>query len=280
MGQEIIDWIKASWRAGYLLYSAAVCTALVLYFRKRTRPQLGAQAAITWGSIAFSLLLFFFLGAADDTKQFLTLFGFGAVGAALGYLTGVALAPSSLSEENRFMKAQNLLATLLAGVFGTKLLSLWDALTKEPNPLLFQPAYYLPLLSGLVGYFVALAAFYTLRSVTTGQVRITAPAAQFVAWTDSNQKRQENGVAASAAVQFTGAADFSDDMSVMWELKPKDGQTQVPAPAPGISAAGLLTAPDAAWIAAHPAALDWNVVATSNRDRSKYASCDVHFVGV
>ena len=255
------------------------CTAIVLLISKLEKGKGGAQRlAKIWGSIGFALLLFYLLGAAEDRAQFLTFFGFGALGSALGYLTGVWLAPGSLAEENRFAKAQNLIATLLAGAFGTKLLSLWDDLTKGDKKLIFQPPYFLPLLCGLVGFFIALAAFYTLRSYSSGQVKITASASQFVQWLDSNQHSHDNGIAAGKSVQFSGAADFDDDLSVLWELKQQNRQTASVQLPTGISASGLLTAPDAAWIGANQAALDWTVVATSNRDRSKRASYDIHFV--
>lgn len=277
--ESLILWVKTNWQFTYLVYSVIACAFVLLLIAKLDKSKSGAtRLAKIWGSIGFALLLFYLLGAAESRAEFLTLFGFGALGSALGYLCGVWLAPSSLSEENRFAKAQNLLATLFAGVFGTKLLSLWDDLTKGDQKLIFQPAYFLPLLCGLVGFFIALAAFYTLRSFSSGQVRITAPANQFVQWLDSNQHSHENGVAAGKAVQFSGAADFDDDLSVAWELKHQNKQSasvQLPV---AISNTGLLTAPDSNWIAANPAALDWTVIATSNRDRSRCATYDIHFV--
>jgi hypothetical protein len=274
-------WIETHWKFPYLLYSAVVCVAVVYLVTKFSRARNGAQRAATiWGSIGFALLLFYLLGASDSREQFLSLFGFGAIGTALGYLTGVWLAPSSLSEENRFAKAQNLLATLAAGAVGTKLLGLWDDITKGESKLIYQPAYYLPLLCGLVGFFIALAAFYTLRSFSSGQVKITAPANQFIEWLDSNQKSHNNGVPAGKSVQFSGAADFDDDVSVSWGLKQQEKQmTTVDLPAITMSATGLLSAPSTEWVTANPGAVDWSVVATSNRDRSKWATYDIHFVG-
>jgi len=110
----------------------------------------------------------------------------------------------------------------------------------------------LPLLCGVVGYFVALAAFYTLRTIQEGQGRITAPKAQFVPWVNGNGKTQENGVAPGTTVQFSGAADFQDDLSVLWNLRPKSDQVGVtPPPAGTLSATGVLMAPNAAWIASN-----------------------------
>ena len=176
---------------------------------------------------------------------------------AAGYLTGVALAPSSAAEESRFAKAQSIVATLLAGAFGTKLLSLWDTLSKgDPQPLIFQPAYYLPLLAGLVGYAVALAAFYTLRSGLEGQVRL-ATTDPFSTWNDDNQKPHNSGLTAGKKVQFAAAADFYDDLSVLWELKPKFQDGNPPSlPEGTLTATGLLTAPPKEWLTANPNARD------------------------
>lgn len=276
---SLIAWVKTNWQFSYLLYSLLACMAVFILISKVEKGKGGAsRLAKIWGSIGFALLLFYLLGAAQDPSQFLTFFGFAALGAALGYLAGVWLAPASLSEENRFAKAQNLIATLLAGALGTKLFSLWDDLTSGEHKLIFEPAYYLPLLCSLVGFFIALAAFYTLRSFSSGQVKITAPANQFVQWLDSNQHSHDNGVAAGRSVQFAGAAEFDDDLSVIWSLKQQTKQTAVVRLPVDISPNGLLTAPDAAWLTENPGALDWSVVATSNRDRSKCATYDVHFV--
>jgi len=277
---SIVAWAATNWKLTYLLYSIVVCSALAYAVPKAIKAKSGALiAAAAWGLIGFALLLLFLLGASESRTQFLVLFGFGALGAALGYLTGVWLAPSSLSEENRFMKAQSLVATLLAGAFGTKLLSLWDSLTTGDHKLIFEPAYFLPVICGLVGYFVALAAFYTIRSVDGGQVRITAIDLQFVPWTDAAGKTHDNGVSAGTTIRFSGAADFEDDISVLWDLKPKDNNAAAPPlPAGAMSADGLLTVPNAAWVAANPNFLDWTVVATSNRDRSRTANYDIHFV--
>ena len=273
-------WIETNWKFTYLLYSAVVCVAMVFLTPKFSRARNGAQRAATiWGSIGFGLLLFYLLGASESRSQFLSLFSFGAMGTALGYLTGVWLAPSSLSEENRFAKAQNLLATLAAGAVGTKLLGLWDDITKGDQKLIYQPAYFLPLLCCLVGYFIALAAFYTLRSFSSGQVKITAPASQLVEWLDSNQKSHDNGVPAGKSIQFSGAADFDDDISVSWSLKQQDKQmAPVDLPAATMSATGLLIAPSSDWVTTNGTAVDWTVVATSNRDRSRWATYDIHFV--
>jgi hypothetical protein len=223
------------------------------------------------------LLLLFILGAAKDRIQFLTFFCFGATGCGLGYLTGVWLAPSSSSEETRFVKAGNIIATLFAGAVGTKLLSVWDDLTK--NGKIFDPDYFLPLLCGIAGFFVALAAFYTLRTAFSGQVRITAPGERFLIWTDSKGQSFDNGVPLGSQVQFAGVAEYADDLSVRWELKPL--KTDVHAsvlPANTITAYGLLTVPDQAWLQQHTNAAEWNVVATSNRDRSKYAVYPIRFL--
>jgi hypothetical protein len=278
--QSLIEWIKTNWQFTYLIYSVVACVVVILLISRFDKSQRGAaRLAKIWGFIGFALLLFYLLGAAENRPQFLSFFGFGALGSALGYLAGVWLAPSSISEENRFAKAQNLIATLFAGAFGTKLLSLWDDLTKNDDKLIYKPAYYLPLLCGLVGFFIALAAFYTLRSFSSGQVKISAPPERFVQWLDSNQHSHDNGIAPGTIVQFSGAADFTDDLSVIWELKQQSKQTSaVQFPANTLSPAGLLTVPDATWFTSNAPALDWSVVATSNRDRSKCANYDIHFV--
>ena len=75
---SLIHWIQQNWKLSYLLYSLAVCISLAFYFSTKSKTQSGAhRLAFIWGSIGFALLLFFFLGAADDTKQFLTFFAFG-----------------------------------------------------------------------------------------------------------------------------------------------------------------------------------------------------------
>ena len=230
-----VSWAQQNWKVIYLVYSITASLAAWFLIRRYYKTQNGGkQAAVIWGVISFGLLIFFFLGAADNTKQFLTFFSFGGLGVALGYLTGVWMSPSSLSEETRLLKAQHLFATLLAGALGTKLLSLWDSLTRNDqsqNPAIFKSDVYLPLLSALVGYFVALAAFYTLRSAQEGLVRITAPTDDLETWNDPSQKTKTraNGLSAGKEIQFAGAAaDFSEDLSVLWELRPADRSVSPP----------------------------------------------------
>ena len=275
----VMDFIRTYWRGFYLVYSVGACFLVIRLVPRWYKTYNAAQrAAATWGGIGFALVPFYLLGAADGPLQFLVLFSFGATGAAFGYLTGVWLAPSSLSEQSRLMKAGSLVATLAAGAVGTKLLSISDDVIKDKR--IFQPAYFLPVVTAAAGYLVALAAFYAIRSAQDGQVRITAPAAQFVPWKDDKGNKHENGVAAGTKVQFSGASDFNDDMSVLWTMTPKGNPPGAPAlpPGAGISADGLLTAPDATWMKDNRDFLDWVVEATSNLDRSKSASYEVHFV--
>lgn len=269
----ILAWLQWHWKFTYLIWATFVCVSLAVWFGmvRKSGVRNAQQAAATWGTVAFALFFFFFLGAAENTKDLLKLFAFGAVGAALGYLTGVWLAPANLSEENRFAKAQTLLASVAAGAFGTKLLSIADALIDgKENALILRPEYYLPVLSSVAAYLVALAAFYTLRTLNDGVVRVT-PSAQL-----KDVDGKKNGVAAGQKIQFAGSANFPDDVSVAWTLRCK--RQPEPTGGPTLSATGELTAPDATWIGNNPDFLDWSVVAISNFDPSKAGAYDVHLV--
>jgi hypothetical protein len=280
---DLVAFFGTYWKVVYLLFSVVLCAAVWYAFRRFPMSTVAETAAATWGVISFGLLLFFFLGASENAKQFLTLFCFGGLGAALGYLTGVWLAPSSLSEEGRFDKARSIIGTLLAGVLGTKLLSFWDTLTKGESALIQQPEYYLPILSCLVGYFIALASFYTIRSTQEGDVRITALKDRFVSYLSADGKTMlDNGVRPASVIQFTGAAACANDLSVSWELLPATQKIGLEAPAGAIDASGKLTVPDEAWIKQlvdkfQQDALNWQVVATSNQDKSKSAAYPIRF---
>ncbi len=269
----VLSWLQWHWKFTYLVWATLVCVSLAVWFGmiRKTGVRNAQQAAATWGSVAFALFFFFFLGAAENTKDLLKLFSFGAVGAALGYLTGVWLAPATLSEESRFAKAQTLIASVAAGAFGTKLLSVADALIDgKENALILRPEYYLPVLSFIAAYLVALAAFYTLRTLNDGLVRVT-PVGEL-----KDVDGKKIGLAAGQKVQFAGAANFPDDVSVSWSLK----CTRQPEPAggPSISATGELTVPDAAWMTGHADFLDWAVIAISNLDPSKAGAFQIHLL--
>jgi hypothetical protein len=272
----LLGWLEANWKLSYLGYSILVCIVMAVAFAFVYGPGQGAeQAAVTWGSISFALFLFFFLGASQNTREFLEFFLFGCIGAASGYLTGVWLAPSSTSEETRFARAQGMIATIAAGALGTKFLSLVDVLTDgKKDALIFDAKFYFPILSTLAGYLIALSAFYTIRTFGEGVVRITSP--KLSSWSDASGKG-DNGVPADLKVQFSGAANFPDDMSVSWSLNGQNAAAGGAGRAPSLDTTGELTAPDNTWIQNNPTCLDWAVIAISNRDPSKSAACEIHF---
>jgi hypothetical protein len=279
---DVVKWANANWKPAYLVYSVLVSAALIggiYYFVERKKGEFSAQvAAGAWGLTAFGLLLFFFVGASHDKIEFLRLFGFGAAGAALGYLTGIWLAPFDTAEENRFAKAQSVVASVFAGAVGTKLLSLWDSLTSGNNPKILDPAYHLPVLSAVVSYLIGLAAFYTIRTMGDGGVRVTIRP-RLVDWIGPDHKRNSTGVLEGTEVRFSAFADFIDDVSVTWDLKPgehiealvKDGQGAWDAKS------GTLRVPSGTWISQNDKLKDWTVVATSSRDRSRNVETVIHF---
>lgn len=284
-----LNWLKVNWKITYLLATIIaivfICVSLKLLNLLPHKSKMNAQwIASVWGIVLFSIFFVFILGASSSLKQFLTIFSCGCIGGGLGYLTGIWLSPLSSSEEKGFQKVQTVATSLLAGAFGTKLLTLWDDITKDINgsKLIFNPNLYLPLLIGIVSYCIALAAFYTLRP--GGGVRITAPKSLFVSWMDrATNKTYTNGIQSGTTIQFAGAAGFADDISVIWSLIPKTPPVVVlPAPPPNSptinATSGLLTAPNQDWVLANQSNLDWVVIATSNRDRSMSARYQVHFV--
>lgn len=285
-----LNWLKVNWKITYLLATIIAVVLIYVSFKFLNllphKSKMNAQwAASVWGIVLFSIFFICILGASSNLKQFLAIFSCGCIGGGLGYLTGIWLSPLSSSEQKNFQKAQTVATSLLAGAFGTKLLTLWDDITKDINgsKLIFNSDLYLPLLIGVASYFIALTAFYTLRQ--SGDVRITAPKSLFVLWTDkTTDKTYQNGIRSGTTIQFAGAADFPDDISVIWSLVPKAPRAVVlPAPSPPNSptiqaTSGLLTAPDHDWVLANQSALDWVVIATSNRDRSMSARYRVHFL--
>ena len=79
-------------------------------------------ASVIWGLVTLTLCLIFMLGAAQTPKQFLIFFGSGAFGAGMGYLVGAWLTPGGQS--NPLEQVRNIVAGVLTGVVGTKLLTL------------------------------------------------------------------------------------------------------------------------------------------------------------
>ena len=104
------------------------------------------------------------------------------------------------------------------------------------------------------------------------------PKGQLSAWTDGNGNKGENGVPAGAKIQFAGAANFPDDMSVSWSLNCQTPLMGGDGRAPVLSATGELTAPDKPWIQNNPKCLDWAVIAISNHaiHRSRLPA-EIHF---
>ena len=88
------------------------------------------KASIIWGGLTLLLCLIFMLGAASTPRQVIVFFGSGAFGAGMGYLVGAWLTPGG--ESNPLDQVRNIVAGVLTGVVGTKLLSLWDDLVDKP----------------------------------------------------------------------------------------------------------------------------------------------------
>ena len=209
------------WKVPYLVVSGLlVLVAYLLTLNKHLPETQGQQAIAFWSGTGFGLLLLFFLGAARTPRDFLAMFATSGFGAASGYLIAVFITATG-SESSNLSQIGKIVTGALTGVVGTKLLSLWDDLTKGDSPKIFSLGIYLQLIAGLIGFTLSLAAFYTVRSLEAGTVSITAPPGVMTPY-QSADKTTLNGIkippSGSVDVQFTGAAVASDDMAVTWKI--------------------------------------------------------------
>ncbi len=153
----------------------------------------------------------------------------GGFGAASGYLIAVFVTATG-AEGETLGPIKQTVAGALSGVVGTKLLTLWDDLTKGDAPKIFSPAIYLQVVALLVGFTLSLAAFYTVRNLEAVTVNITAEPDKLVSYQSANGQAQ-NGIpllpSEKTQVQFTGAAASSKDMSVLWKVEPNEPSSEI-----------------------------------------------------
>jgi hypothetical protein len=246
-----------------------------------------------WGIVTLMLCLIFMLGAAQTPMQFLVFFGTGAFGAGMGYLVGAWLTPSG--ESNPLDQARNIVAGVLTGVVGTKLLTLWDDLVDRPPqggpPPIMTAPYFVPIVLWLVGFTVSLSAFYTVRSGQSGDVMVTYSPRSAVL--DLGAKHL--GILPETEVHFAGAAISPADVTVAWDFHLEEPcGPPVPDAKPYNKAAfekemlnafdkgtGTLKTPAQPvlqdWINSCPGSQNWTLTATSNQDRSKLSRYYVKF---
>ena len=229
------------------------------------------------------------LGAAQSPMQFLVFFGTGAFGAGMGYLVGAWLTPSG--ESNPLDQARNIVAGVLTGVVGTKLLTLWDDLVDRPagggNPPIMTAPFFVPVVMFLVGFTVSLSAFYTVRVGQSGDVRVTYSPQNDVLVLGPRHL----GVLPDTEVNFAGAANSPVDVTVEWSFRLKE-----PCGTPvDTAAADKATLKENGrsvrnhdWEAEHPTQLvlqkwinscpgsqNWILTATSKQDRSRFSQYDL-----
>jgi hypothetical protein len=283
-----------NWKHTYalaLFLLLALTLMILAFFRPPSVPS-AVIATVTWGTLTLVLSLIFMLGAAQTPTGLLVFFGAGAFGAGLGYLVGAWLTPTG--DTNPLAQVQNLVGVALTGVIGTKLLALWDDLVEKPKdppggpPPIMTPAYFIPIVLWLVGFTVSLSAFYTVRSLSTDAVTITAIPKSAYAVLGSSRI----GVLPETVVHFAGAANSPDDVSVNWDFQPVQACSNIDTPADKskfdkelVSAFDpktlTLTAPTRAtiddWSKICPGVQDWTLTATSNENQSKSLQYGVKF---
>ena len=285
-----------SWKYTYaavlfvVLTLSGVCGAVYFLFVHPLRYSSSvATASATWGALTLVLCLIFILGAAQTPIQFLIFFAAGAFGAGMGYLVSAWLTPNSAS--NPLDQARNVVAGVLTGVVGTKLLTLWDDLVNAPAPnvppRILTPSYFVPIVLFLVGFTVSLSAFYTVRIAESGNVTITYPPQSDVLLIGPHHL----GILPETVVQFAGAANSPVDVTVSWTFRlqqpcgpPINGAT----PPAKDTFAGLfdpvttqVKAPKLKdlqdWITGCPGSQNWILTATSNQNHSKSSEYYIKF---
>jgi hypothetical protein len=268
-------------------------SALFFFFTPFPTNSPVITASVVWGIVALMLCLIFMLGAAQTATQFLVFFAMGAFGAGMGYLVGAWLTPTG--DSNPLDQVRNVVAGVLTGVAGTKLLTLWDDLTDRPTgggpPPIMTPPFFIPIVMWLVGFTVSLSAFYTVRTGQSGDVRITYSPQSEVLHLDS----KHIGLLPDTVVRFAAAANSPDDVTVSWDFHLEE---PCGPPVSGAkvfnkaafdkemvnafdAATGKLTTPPQTvlqdWINSCPGSQNWILTATSNQDRSRMSQYDVKF---
>jgi hypothetical protein len=289
-----------NWKVSY----AAILLALLLiagigYLSTPSNPPAGGvMASIIWGVVTLVLCVVFMLGAAKSPMQFLIFFGTGAFGAGAGYLVGAWLTPSD--GNNPLDQIRNIVAGVLTGVVGTKLLSLWDDLVDPPkdgtDPRILTAPYYVPIIMWLVGFTVSLSAFYTVRTGQSGTVRVTyTPRSDVRPMKPTNSGMPSIGILPGTTVTFAGAANSPVDLTVSWDFQMKEVCTPLAEKAKDFNktlfdkemkgafdaTTAKLTTPPLAdlqnFIAICPGSEDWVLTATSNQNRSSAFEYAVKF---
>jgi hypothetical protein len=284
-----------NWKATYalLLLLVLVFTLIILDPFVPSLTPAATVATVVWGSLTLVLSLIFMLGAARTPVEFLVFFGTGVFGAGMGYLVGAWLTPTG--DTNPLDQVRNIVAGVLTGVVGTKLLTLWDDLVDKPAaggpPPIMTARYFVPIVMWLVGFTVSLSAFYTVRSQHSGNVSVTyAPKTSVLPLGAGHI-----GVLPEAVVRFSGSANSPDDVSVVWsfDLAEPCG-TPVDKAEPFVKAefnkemmstfnleTGKLSTPNQKvlqrWINSCPGSQNWVLTATSNENRAKSIRYDVKF---
>ena len=279
-----------SWKVRYF----AITALLVFSIFEITNPMQSVsgeapRAIAFWGGTGFALLLFFYFGAAQSSRQFLALFATSATAAAAGYLIAIFITATGREGEN-LSNIEKVVATALGGVMGTKLLSLWDDLTKvDPNsnglPKIFSLQYYLPCIAALVGFTLSLATFYAIRSLDSGDVSVTAEPNRLISYQLTDEGEKHNGLLVptdkTAEIQFSGAANSMTDLSVTWRVEPTNATAAVlealggdKSPLKFSSTPGHLVVPSTTdlkkvTITGGEFPLNWSVFATSVQDQTK-----------
>jgi hypothetical protein len=284
-----------NWKVTYALLQLILLSALYYSLRPFPADSPATTASVVWGIVTLVLCLIFMLGAAQTPTQFLVFFGTGAFGAGMGYLVGAWLTPSG--DSNPLDQARNIVAGVLTGVVGTKLLTLWDDLVDRPTgggqPPIMTAPYFVPVVLWLVGFTVSLAAFYTVRTGESGDVRVTYSPKSAVLQLGG----KHIGVLPDTTVTFAGAANSPEDVTVKLDFR-LEGPCGTPVQAANVkpydkvefdkkmvkafnTETGELHTPEATvlqeWINSCPGSQNWLLTATSNQDRSKFSRYNLKF---
>jgi hypothetical protein len=207
------------WTAGALggILAAFSIACLFLWYWSQLSPP--STSAVFWSaawSVVFMVLVSVLLVVASTGIEFLAWFSVGSLGAALGWILGIYISPSSPEEASHFNQLGTAVAGLVSGAIVTHIGALWQKLIDGSEPRILQKRYAIPVLIFLGTGLISVAAQYNIRESTGAPVVVSLRHPVALARDQSSHLSVLEG---QQSVQFFALVDHPADATVdEWRL--------------------------------------------------------------
>jgi hypothetical protein len=171
-----------------------------------------------WVLILSAAVFVVLMVASQTPQEFLSYFVFALAGGAAGWITGMIASPSSPDEAKIFGEYKSAIVGFLSGFAASKISSLWDILTKDTSPRLFQRAYITRILL-FTAFFGMLAAQQYLVRQSSVRRMMTAVSVEPIEGPAKTIKDPDSlTVSPGSAIILSGAADY-EEIGVDWTIR-------------------------------------------------------------